>query len=413
MSRRRFGGPIPRDPDVGSRAVTLAYLGRFTDELLFGAVDVLKPTLVAAFGLSYSQVGLLHLVLEWVAGAVEPVSALLIDVWERRWLLAWGAAGLGLAVVLVGLAPAFVILLVAFAVHGMASGPLAHTADVVLVEAHPAAPDRAFVRATAIDTTGALLAPACVACWVWAGLEWRWLLLLLGGAASVYALLLGTTHFPRPAARHADQPRSGLALPGEFLANLRAVAADRSARTWLLFLFLLSVMEAPLVLKAVWLAEQGMGQAMVGVYVTVETVASLLGVLFLERWLARTTARRLMLAAAATLLVLFPAWYLLPGTWTRFALGALIGFVFAVFWPIARSESLTTASGRPGAVTAVSAVMALAPLTLGVALLADAVGLTPALLGMQWAGALAVFVMSWRWLPPLRAEAARAADDEA
>lgn len=399
MLRRFFGEPITRDPEVSPRPANLAYFGRFADELLFGAVDVLKPTFVATFGLSYGQVGLLHLALEWVAGAVEPVSALLIDVWERRWLLAWGAAGIGLAVVLAGLAPAFIILLAAFAVYGAASGPLAHTADVVLVEAHPDAPTRAFVRATALDTTGALLGPACVALWVWAGLDWRWLLILLGSAASVYALLLGTTRFPRPRARRSDTPAHRQAIPREFAINLRAVAEDRAARTWLLFLFVHSVAEAPTVLKAVWLAEHGMGQALVGMYVTTESVASLLGVLYLGRRLRRTAARHVMLLAAPALIVLFPAWYFAPGIWPRFVIGAPLGFCFAVFWPIARSEVLTTASGRPGAVTAISAVMALAPLTMGVALLAEAVGLTPALLGTQWVGTVALFVIIWRWLP--------------
>jgi predicted MFS family arabinose efflux permease len=90
---------------VPARAARLAFLGRFADELLFGATDVLRPTIRATFGLSYAQVGLLHLALQYVAGLIEPLSALLIDVWERRWLLAWGAAGIGLSTVMVGIAP--------------------------------------------------------------------------------------------------------------------------------------------------------------------------------------------------------------------------------------------------------------------------------------------------------------------
>jgi len=389
---------------VPSRAARLAFLGRFADELLFGATDVLMPTIRATFGLSYAQVGLLHLALQYVAGLVEPVSALLIDVWERRWLLAWGAAGIGLSTVMVGVAPTFAVLVLAFAVYGLSSGPLAHTADVVLVQAHPAAPGRAFARATALDTTGALLGPALVASWLWAGLEWRWLLVLLGLAGIAYGALLAATRFPAPAEVAATPreregvPRLGLAR--ELLANLRAVACDRAARTWLLFLFVHEVVEAPIVFRAIWLSDEGgMSQVLVGVYVLFETFVALVAVLALDRWLTRVPPRRLMLVAALGLLVLYPAWYLLPGTWARFMVGAPLGFLFALFWPIARAESLTTASGRPGAVTAVSAVLGLLPLALLVALLAEVVGLTAALLGAQLLGMAALALVTWRWLP--------------
>ncbi|MDP2328897.1 MAG: MFS transporter [Dehalococcoidia bacterium] len=404
--RRALGDPIPRAPGVPPRAVRLAFLGRFADELLFGATDVLMPTIRATFGLSYAQVGFLHLALQYVAGLVEPLSALLIDVWERRWLLAWGAAGIGLSTVMVGVAPTFAVLVLAFAVYGLSSGPLAHTADVVLVQAHPAAPGRAFARATALDTTGALLGPALVAAWLWAGLEWRWLLVLLGLAGIGYAALLAGTRFPAAAPevgvsseeREDVAPRLGLAR--ELLANLRAVARDRAARTWLLFLFVHEVVEAPIVFRAIWLSDEGgMSQVLVGVYVLFETFVALVAVLALDRWLTSVPPRRLMLVAALGLLVLYPAWYLLPGTWARFLVGAPLGFLFALFWPIARSESLTTASGRPGAVTAVSAVLGLLPLALVVALLAEAVGLTAALLGTQLLGMAALALVTWRWLP--------------
>lgn len=394
---------------MSPRAARLAFFGRFADELLYGATDVLMPTLRATFGLTYTQVGLLHLALQYVAAVVEPVSALLIDVWERRWLLAWGAAGIGLAVMLVGLAPAFAVLLVAFGVYGLASGPLAHTADVVLVQAHPSAPGRAFARATALDTTGALLGPALVAAWLWFGFDWRWLLVALGLGGIAYGAALATTRFPAPspeAPEDADAPEGEATggLMARLAANLRAVAGDRAARVWLLFLFVHGVVEAPMVFRAIWLVDRGgMTQVMVGVYVLFETGVALLGVLALDRWLGRATPRRVMIVAAVGLLLLYPAWYLVPGMWARFVVGAPLGFLFAVFWPIARSQSLTTASGRPGAVTAVSAVMELVPVALLLALAAEVVGLTAALLGAQVAGTAVLLLVTWRWLPAVAA----------
>ena len=406
MTFRLLGEPIERDPNVPRRATRLAFLGRFTDELLFGATDVLMPTIRATLGLSYAQVGLLHLALDYVAAAIEPISGLLIDVWDRRWLLAWGAAGVGLSTVMVGLAPTFLVLLLAFAVYGLASGPLAHTADVVLVQAHPSAPGRVFARATALDTTGALFGPAFVAAWLWAGLDWRWLLVGLGTWGVVYGVLLATTRFPRPGeATEADESGSEASaasggLLRTFAENLRAVAADRAARIWLLLLFVHGIAEAPMVFRAIWLVDEGgMSQVQVGLYVMFETAISLVGVLYLDRWLKRAAPRRVMITCAMGLLLLYPAWYLVPGTWARFAIGAPLGFLFAAFWPIVRSAALTTESSRPGAVTAVSSVMGLVPLALGVALLAETVGLTAALLGTQVAGIAVLLLVVWRWLP--------------
>lgn len=120
------------------------------DELLSGLPDVLMPTIRAALGLSYAQVALLPLVLNYVAAVVEPIAGLLMDVWQRKWLMAFGAAVVGVAVMVMGIAPTFLIMLLGFALYGVGSEPLAHSADVTLVETHPDAPDRIYARATLI-----------------------------------------------------------------------------------------------------------------------------------------------------------------------------------------------------------------------------------------------------------------------
>ncbi len=80
--------------------------------------------------------------LNYVVAIVEPINGLLIDLWKRPLLMASGAAGFGLATMVIGAAPTFLVLLLGFAIYGLASGPLAHTAGVVLVESYPETPDR-------------------------------------------------------------------------------------------------------------------------------------------------------------------------------------------------------------------------------------------------------------------------------
>ncbi len=137
-----------RSPAVSDRALGLSFSGRFVDEVLSGTWSALTPTFRSHFGLSLLQVGLLDQVLSWVALVVEPPASLLIDARSRRVLLTLGATCVGLSTLLMGLAPSYAAMLAALAIYGVGSGPLAHTADVVNVEAYPDDPERAFGRAT-------------------------------------------------------------------------------------------------------------------------------------------------------------------------------------------------------------------------------------------------------------------------
>lgn len=387
--------PIPRKPETSRRAIVASLGGRFADELLSGMPGVLMPTFRATFGLSYAQISLLSLALNYVAVVVEPVSGVLIDLWSRRWLMAWGAFFTGLSILLMGLAPTFLLLLLAFACYGLGSGPLAHTADVVLVEAHPEAPDRIFARATLLDTLGALLSPLLVTGALWLGLSWRWPLLAAGAAGLLYALLLLRTTFPPPANGEAehDNPWQGIR------ANLAFVLRDRQMWRWLLFLLAFDLLEAPHVFRTVWLHEHvGMSQALVGVYVALEMAVILVSLLVLDHWLQRWTPRAILRLAIAGLLVLIPLWLLLPGAGARFLLALPLNFLLAVFWPIGRAQALASVPGRGGTVTALTSLFGLVPLPLLFGLLAEAITLTAAILVLQ-VGALLLLALLVRRMP--------------
>lgn len=384
--------PIPRADGVSDRAVRLSLGGRFADELLSGMPDVLMPTLRATFGLSYAGVSLLRLALDYTALGVEPVSALLIDLWSRRWLLAWGAFFTGLSILLMGLAPTFLVLLVAFGCYGLGSGPLAHTADVVLVEAHPQAPDRIFARATVLDTAGALLSPLLVTFALWGGLSWRLPLLVSSAAAFLYALALLRTEFPPP-----SLPTGDAGAWRAVWTNVRHVLRDRVMWRWLLFLLAFDLLEAPLVLKTVWLHEQvGLSQGLVGVYRALEMGVTIASLLILDRWLERWTPRAILRLAVVGLVVLIPLWLLLPGVAPRFLLALPLNFLFAVFWPIGRAQSLASVPGRAGTVTALNSTFAVLPLPLLFGLLAEAITLTTATLVVQVGALLLLALLVWK-----------------
>lgn len=388
---------IPRREDVSDRVMAVSLAARFMDEILSGLPSVLMPTIRATLRLSYVQVSLLSLALNYVAAVIEPIAGLLIDIWKRPWLMAGGAAVIGLATAVMGAAPTFAILVLGFGLYGIGSGPLAHTADVVMVEAYPNAPSRIYARSTVIDTFGALLAPLLVSITLWLNLSWRWLMIGLGLSGLVYAILILRTRFPRPL--NGGDEEEALSIRQVMKKNLKAVLANRNARIWLLFLFVHEVSEAPVQFTTIWLREQvGMSQALIGIYVALEMAVGIISLLYLDRWLARTSQRRIIRLAALGVMVLYPAWLFLPGIGTRFALALPLYFLTAVFWPIGKSQSLASIPGKGGAVSAIHSLTALVPVALFFGLLAEAITLTGAMLVVQVGSMLGILILAW-WMP--------------
>jgi fucose permease len=388
---------IPRREDVSDRVMVVSLAARFMDELLSGLPTVLMPTIRARLGLSYLQVSLLGQALNYVAVIVEPIAGLLIDIWRRPWLMAGGAAVIGLATAVMGAAPTFAILLLGFALYGIGSGPLAHTADVVMVEAYPEAPSRIYARSTLIDTLGALLAPLLVTITIWLDLPWRWLMIGLGLSGLIYAVIILRTRFPRPL--NGDEEEEEQTIRQAMVKNLKTVLSDRSARLWLLFLFVHELSEAPFQFTTIWLNEQvGMSQALIGIYVVLEMAVGIISLIYLDRWLARSSQRRILQIASLGVIILYPAWLFLPGVWTRFALALPLNFLMAVFWPIGKSQSLASIPGKGGAITAIHSLTSLVPMALFFGLLAEAITLTGAMLAVQVGAMTAVLVLAW-WIP--------------
>jgi hypothetical protein len=323
---------------------------------------------------------------------VEPVAALLVDLRSRRVLLAWGAAGVGTSLVLLGAADTYVWLVLAFAVYGLGSGPLVHTAEVVLVESFPDDAERVFARVTFIDTIGALLGPLIVAAALAAGISWRVPVVAAGVAAVVYAAAMALTGWPRPTRADGDDGTwSGVR------ANVRAVLTNPSARGWLLFLFAFDLFEAPGLLRYVWLHDQaGLGTGQVALYAAGEKVVAAVALVVLDRWLGRLPWRRTLTAACVALAVLTPAWLYAPSLPAKVAAGLALTFPWAAVWPVGRARALLSVPGRSGTVTAVTTLFPLLPLTIGVAGVARLVGLTAALLIFMVAGALAMLTCTRR-----------------
>lgn len=401
---------IRRRDGVTDRAVVLALFGRFVDELASGVPLVLMPTLRARLGLSVAQVGWCLQALYAVAAVVEPVAAAGIDVFRRRPLLVWGALGWAVSLLLVAGAPSFGWLVLAFAVAGAASGPLAQTTDVLLVEMHPDGEERIGARQTLLDTVGALLAPGAVAVVAWAGGE-PWIALVGSGTAILlYAALLAATPMPDPADlaahRAADAVEPLRRTVRQVRANLGAVLSDREARIWLLAMLGDALVEIPALFEPVWLGgEVGASQSLVAVHAAVEMAASLIGLAWLDRWIQRHDARTILTVACLADLAIYPAWLLVPGTAAKIVLVVPLALAIAPVWPLVRARALKAVPNRGGMVLAITSLYGLLPLAAGFGWVSARVGLAPSMFAVHMTATFGILLTVRRRVPRRPADA--------
>lgn len=369
---------IPRATELDDRATVLILFARFIDELCSGLLVVLMPTFRRRLGLTVEQVGWCFQVMFSVGAIVEPVTSAAIDLRRRRPLVVVGAAGWAAALLLAAGAPSFGWLVAAFAVAGAAYGPLANTADVVLIEGHPDAVERISSRSTQLDTVGALLAPGLVALGGWAGVDGRILLLVTAAGVAGYAALLVGTVLPS-AMTAAGGPR----LVSQMTANLRVVLSDRRGRLGISALMLVEVLGLSEVFEPVWLRDVvEVSQSLIAVHVATGLAASLLALTLLDRWLTRHDALVILVACCIASAIVYPAWLLVPGYPAKLAFVALRDAVMAPLWPLLHARALAALPGKAGAVTAWTALIAVLPLHAVFGWLAESFGFTATMLGV-------------------------------
>lgn len=380
---------------LSRRAALLASSARLVDAVLDSAIGVLMPLLRDQFGLSYAGVSALRSLHSYAEAITEPAAGMLLDVWPRQWMLGGAAIAVGLGSIIIGVAPSTTVLGLGFALIGGASGPVRQAGDVISVEAQRVSGTRVVARITMLATLGALAGPLLVSAWLATGQHWNSLQAMLGSAMAGYGIAVIRTSFPAPAAVHAETVSFFRAMR----QNLRTVFKDRSTVTWLVFMRVFYVMDTPAALETVWLADRGMSTSLIGVYVAFEMAVAMCGAFILVRWLHRVPPWLLMLGACFVMLVLFPAWFLVPGTMGLFLVGAPLALAWSLVWPVARAESLR-ATDRPGAVSAVNSLTGLyLPVTLALGLLADRIGLTEAMLTVRMVGTFVLALLAWTWLP--------------
>jgi FSR family fosmidomycin resistance protein-like MFS transporter len=176
----------------------------------------LFPLLKTAFGVSYTELGLVLTVFYGVSGLCQTPAGFLVDRIGAARVLAAGLALLGSGAVVASLAPSYLALLPASVLLGLGNSVF-HPADYAILGHHvvPARMARAFSVHTVGGTLGWALAPVLVA-GIAAATSWRVALLVCGGIGlGLSALVLAQRYMLETPAHQAPASQgAGAAMAG-------------------------------------------------------------------------------------------------------------------------------------------------------------------------------------------------------
>lgn len=354
----------------------------FLDELVFGVREAAWPLMRDDLRLSYTQVGLILSVPPVVGNLVEPVFGVLGDVWRRRALVLGGGVVFAAGTLLVGLAPAFGLLLAASVLSNPASGAFVGLSQATLMDAEPARREQNMARWALAGSVGNSVGPVFVGACVWAGVSWRWGFLASGALMLLAVAAAWRQPFGTPAppagARHA-----GAALVGGLREALRALRRRRVVR-WLVLLelgdFTYDLLRGFLALYFVDVV--GAGEARAALAVAVWTWVGLAGDIAVVPLLERVRGLSYLRVSTSVVAVLFPALLLAEGFASKLVLLGLLGLANAGWYAVLSAKLYEEFPGRSGMVMTVGNVYGLAgafvPFALGA--FAERYGLAP----MMW-----------------------------
>jgi FSR family fosmidomycin resistance protein-like MFS transporter len=341
-----------------SRAVVVALLVEFVDELVDGTRNASLPLIRRGLALSYPQVGLL-LSLPIVLGSLMelPLGVLAGYGARRHRTIRAGGALFVVALALVAGAPSFVPLLVAMVVFFPASGAFVGLTQAELIDGAGGRHERLMAAWTVAGSVGALAGPA--------------LLVAVGGWRPAFAVTAviaagALVLTPRPPAGTRDDPapRDGTGL-GRALRDrhvLRRLAVLPIAD---LLLDVLTVFVALYVVDVVHA-----GVAMAALAVAVRTAAGLAGEVVLVPLVERVPGRRVVVAGLVLAAVAYPAFLLAPGLGPKLALLAVLSVATAPLYPVLQADLYRSLPDDSAVVVTLSSGAALAggagPLLLGV-----------------------------------------------
>ena len=304
------------------------------DELSSGIPYGSAAQIERAFGLSYTAVAIVMFVVPGaIAMVVEPFVFLLADRYPRAVFLRAGVTLMAISLGAVALAPNAIVLAISISVFWIAIGSSVSLAQATLVDRNPDARGRTMARWTLLSTAGDFLVPLVIGGVSFAGHGWRIAHVVVGCAIALFAVMLWRLEIPTNLGGNADEGES----PG-LLATLREALRDRVLMAWLFGVALCDLLDEILVVFATIHIRDQLGGG--------------IGLVVLERLLAKRSERAMLLACASACAIAFVAWILAPALWLSVALMGLVGMFAAPLYPLAAAQAYARRPDASGSVLA-------------------------------------------------------------
>lgn len=194
------------------------------------ALAPLFPLLRAEFEVSYTALGLIVSLFFAVSGIVQAFVGILVDRYGADRLLLFGMTTMATAVLLMGLVPAYWMLLPLAAVAAVGNSVF-HPADLSILSAKidPRRIGRAFAIHGFGGTCGYFLSPVVIYYGVASFAGWRAGIMVAGGLGLVAALVMyryrAALHVPASARASSDDATPTLVFYGRLATNLPLISA--------------------------------------------------------------------------------------------------------------------------------------------------------------------------------------------
>ena len=363
----------------------------FLDELVDGSRQAAWPLVRRDLSLSYTEIGLLLTIPNLVASIIEPPLDLLGVTRHRRTIILAGGVCFALAMLFVSLSTSFVFLLSAFVLFYPASGAFVSLSQAALMDSNSSRHEQNMARWAFAGSLGIVAGSLALNATVTAaGASWRAWFGVLCVISVLLVLAARRFAFDTPGSAVAEHKQVN--IKQGLLDALRALRRGE-VRRWLLLLECADLMLDGFhgFLALYFVDVVGVTETRAGVAIAVWTGVGLSGDLLLIPLLERVRGLSYLRWSAFAMLLLFPAFLLVPGVYAKLILLGLIGLTNAGWYSILKAQLYSAMPAQSGAVLALNnfsgLLGGLIPLALG--LVAERFGLG-AMLWLLLVGPLAL-----------------------
>ncbi|MBA3533231.1 MAG: MFS transporter [Ardenticatenales bacterium] len=330
----------------------LLLLIEFLDEIVFGVREAAWPLIRDDLSLTYAQVGLLLGLPGILGNLLEIPLGVLGDVWSRRAIVLAGGLCFATALLLIGSATSFTMLLLGFILFYPASGAFVALGQATLMDLDPARHEQSMARWNLAGSLGNVAGPLMLGGAALLTLGWRSLFLLFALLTLGMVFLVARHPFPRP----DDTPEeTGLHVG---LRGVWAALRQRKILRWLLLLECADLMGDILLgfLALYFVDVVGVSATTAGLAVALWVGVGLIGDALLIPLLARVQGLSYLRLSAAVTMLLYIAFLLVPSLGLKLILMTLLALANSGWYPILQGQLYAAMPGRSGTVMTLGSI---------------------------------------------------------